>query len=125
MTGPTTKTTTTTGNHNIVGDGNSQIIKDSFNTLSTVHGAELGKLFEALQTQAAELGDEMKGKDAKALQSHIATLAEEAKKPEPDKSLLAVTAAGLVEAANTVKDLAGPILATTGLILKFFGLSLP
>jgi hypothetical protein len=110
---------------NAIGVGNSVFNKSSFN--QGLHGEELTKLFETLTAQLVPLKDEMKGKDFKVLEEYLAKLTEEAQKPkeEVNTSELAVTGKGLIEAAQTVGEIAAPVLATVGLILKFLGVPLP
>lgn len=95
------------------------------NVSKGINVEDLANLFTQLNGQLAPLKDEMKGKDIKVLDAHLATLTEEAQKAEPDKSALAVSGKGLIEAASTVGAIAAPVLTTVGLILKFFGVSLP
>ena len=106
---------------NAFGDSAKVLNKDSFNQGLT--DATLQQLFATLTTQLAPLRDEMKGKDIKVLDGHLEVLTAEAAKPEAqrDETRIKVSAQGLKEAAETVKGIAGPVLATVGMILKFFG----
>lgn len=108
------------------GDHSPVTTQDSFNqTVTGLHGPELADLFEKLTEQMPPLKDEMTGKNYKVLEGHIEAIKEEAKKPEPDKRQLSVSGKGLIEAAKTVKEIAAPVIATAGLILKFLGVPLP
>ena len=98
---------------------------NSFNV--GVHGKELTRLFSTLTEQLSPVRAEMKGKDIKMLDEQLGKFIEEAKKPkeEVNGSALAVTGEGLIEAAKTVGEIAGPLITTVGLILSFFGVPLP
>src|SRR4051812_42100658 len=91
-----------------IGDHNTVTATGSFNT--GIHGEELAKLFQGLAAQLSPVRDEMKGKDIKVLDEHLAKLTEEAKKPQPDKAQLALSGKGLIEAAQTVGKIAAPVL---------------
>ncbi len=112
-----------TGQGNAVGKGNTVTNTNSFNT--GLDSEALVKLFTQLNGQLAPLKDEMKGKDFKVVEEHIEAIKTEAVKPEPDKSALAVSGRGLIEAATTVGAIATPVLTTVGLILKLCGVTLP
>ena len=106
---------------NAFGDQSSVTITNSFN--SGIQDATLKQLFDTLVAQLTPLREEMKLKDAKALDEHLAVLTTEAAKPEKERnaSALSVSGKGLIEAANTVKDMAGPVIKTASMILKFLG----
>ena len=125
ITGDKLMNTNSGTNYGIIGEGNTQSITDSFKVISGIHGEELADLFANLNQGLVPLKDEMKGKDYKVLEEHVAALLAEAKKPEPDTNQLSVSGKGLVEAATTVGAIAGPVITTAGLILKFFGVTLP
>jgi hypothetical protein len=108
---------------NAFGDNNKVRNRNSFN--SGVHGDELADLFATLVRQIDPIRREMKGKDFEQLESHRAAFAAEAEKPKPNRSVLAVTGKGLIEAAKTVGELAAPVISTVGVILKFFNTPLP
>src|SRR5262245_52853963 len=100
---------------NAIGDNSRVINRDSFN--AGIHGEELAKLFTTLNQQITPVRDEMKGKDIKQLDDHLTKLTEEAKKEKPNPSVLSFTAKGVLDAAKTVGEIAGPVVATVGSIL--------
>jgi hypothetical protein len=108
---------------NAFGDNSRVVNRDSFN--SGAHGEELAKLFANLGKQIEPIRMEMKGKDFEQLEQHRAAFAAEAEKPHPNPKILTVTGKGLIEAAKTVGEMAAPVIATVGAILKFFNVPLP
>lgn len=101
-----------------------QDITNSFN--GAMGGITSEPLKATLDELHKQIQDLLKGTDDQNKQQEIADhakiVAEQSARETPNKSLLQVSAKGLIDAANAVKDLAGPILATVTTLLGFFGL---
>ncbi len=98
-----------------------QTLMDCTNMIQQMPAGQPKELLEKLLAELEPVREEMKGKDAKVLDGHLAKLTEEVQKPEPDRGVLSLTAQGVVEAAETVGKIAKPVVATVGLLLKLFG----
>ncbi len=123
-----TKTVTVTARDlTNVNVGIDQLLQDSLKMIQQMPTGEQKELLETLTGQLIPVREEMKVKDAKALDEQLVPFIEEAQKPqeEIDGRALAVSGKGLIEAAQTVGEIAAPVLTTVGLILKFFGVPLP
>ena len=110
------------------GHGNKQEIKNAqvgqltncTNMIQQMPAGALREMLETLTQQLVPVREEMRVKDAKEMDSQLVTLVEEAQKPEEerDRDLLSVTAKGLIEAAQTVGEIAEPVIATVRGILE-------
>ncbi|MCE9611845.1 MAG: leucine-rich repeat domain-containing protein [Chthoniobacter sp.] len=98
-----------------------QTLRDCTNMIQHMPAGKPKELLEKLLADLEPVREEMKGKDAKVLDGHLAKLTEEVQKPAPDRGALSLTAKGVVEAAETVGKIAKPVVATVGTLLKLFG----
>lgn len=110
-------------NYGNIGSGNTLSISNSFNKIGTSHGPEIEKLFTQLHEQIIPLKDEMKGKDIQKLDEQLLALTKEAELQAPNKNKMEISANGLIEAAKTVSELAGPVISTTTAILTALGIT--
>jgi hypothetical protein len=51
-------------------------------------------------------------------------LTEEAAQPQPNKEQIELSGKGLIEAAKTCAEMAGPVITATKAVLEFFGVSM-
>lgn len=102
-----------------------QTLTNCTNLIQQMQPGELKVRLETLTEQLVPVRDEMKVRDAKEIDAQLTTLVEEAQKPEKerDRGLLSVTAQGLIEAAQTVGEIATPVIATVKAILQLLGIS--
>lgn len=91
----------------IQGSGASDDVKSTLAQLTKQVGALAARLEETDKARATQVRGDLEA------------LAREATSEKPRKPMLEVTAAGLKEAAQTVADMAGPILATVAKLLAF------
>lgn len=101
-------------------------IENSFNAVRDLTPEDdRRRLIEDLGKQIAELGEKMTDKDEAAQAGRkLETLANEAAAPKPDKSLLEFTGKGLIDAAKTVAEMAGPVTKTVTTLLKLFAIAI-
>lgn len=103
-----------------------QDITNSFNKAAgEVSSEPLKATLDELHKQIQELLKSTPDPDKQQeIADHAKIVAEQAARETPNKGLFSVSAKGLIEAANAVKDLAAPVLSTVTTLLGFFGMLL-
>jgi hypothetical protein len=89
-----------------------QMLQNSFNTIQQATDEELKPKLETLHGQVAQLMATLDEKQQAEAKENLEALVNEATRPEPRKKWYELSKDGLIEAAQTVKELAGPITAT-------------
>jgi chaperonin cofactor prefoldin len=92
--------------------GNQQALQDCFNTIQRMPDSKLKKKLEELHHQMASLMEKLDERQRAKAKEDLETFVQEATKPEPRKKWFDLSKQGLIDAAQTVKELAGPISAT-------------
>jgi internalin A len=108
-----------------MGENNTLTFTNCFNTAALVQHPPLKEALTALVEAVQKLHPSLSEAEKGTAERRLKALTEEAAQPKPDKGLLAVTAKGLVEAAETCAKLAGPVVAATKTVLGLFGVTLP
>lgn len=98
--------------------GVQQTINDSYKTIQKAEASDLRDALEALLDKVGVLLENVDSRTASKAKRCLETFIGEATAEEPQKSLLEVTGKGLVEAANNVASVAGPIAATVAKIIS-------
>ena len=98
-------------------------ITDSFNAVAASKAPDqIKEVLRTLSEQVKELAAKAPGDAAAEAAAHLQTINAQATLPKPNKSLLDISAAGLKEAAEAVKDVAAPIAATLGTLFSVLNL---
>jgi hypothetical protein len=108
-------TATVTGDFNVVTANN---IKDSFNKATGPGVSEdLKKTLAALTVEIGKLAAKLPQEEAEKVTRDLQTLATEATSKSPRKAWYELSAQGLVDAAKTVAEMAGPVTTAVRAVL--------
>lgn len=110
-----------------VGTNTGQIIADSSFTNSTniiqqTATGELKTALEQLLSMSKQLAQKLPEEQREEVCKRTETLAREATSTKPDKSILSISAAGLIEAAKTVAEMAKPIATSVAAVLAILAI---
>ena len=95
------------------------------NIISGVGNSQIKTALEALHDQAKPLAEKLpEDADKEGVANKTEALTKAATAAKPGKAMLKVTGEGLIEAAQTVAGMAGPIATAVGAVLGMFGLVL-
>ena len=95
-----------------------QSISQSFSFANATPNEELRKQLQALVVLVGRLVEAIPDEDGKKeVAAQLSVLVEQAKKDHPSKRLLKVTGEGLIEAAKTIANMAGPVTAAVKAVL--------
>lgn len=97
---------------------NADSIDGSFNSSKD---PALDAALDELARQAQELCRRLPADERAVVERRLNTLRDESKAKNPDPSMLQVSAKGLVEAAKTVAELAGPVKSAVAAVLGILG----
>lgn len=98
-------------------------IKNSYQSSEKAHTEELQELLKELTIHFSKLCETMKDqKDQDAATRKLETFVKEAASSKPEPDMLKVTGNGLIEAAKTVAEMAGPIISVVTKVAGLFGI---
>jgi hypothetical protein len=99
-------------------------IQDSFNIASKTEDGKLQEALNKLSIEVAKLCEQLPEDDQQTASRRLKTMVEEATAKKPDKSVLSVSANGLLEAAKAVAAMVSPITTAVKGVLSLFGLNI-
>jgi hypothetical protein len=95
-----------------------QSLQDCFDTIQQIADAPVKEKLEQLHEQVAQLMAQSDPKMAEKTRENLDMLVKQAAKPEPDRKWYDLSADGLIEAAQTVKELTAPVTKVVQEIAK-------